>query len=204
MWADSQRGRFDEHLFAYTLVKSCLLSGVGISNYRFPMPPTPIDYIVRAVAWLAGKHDNGTFHLSSSRQMLDNVFEHCAEMVGVPFKFLPYYEWIGEIKKLHYEGESLPIVPLVQFGFSLDEEAFNERQRNYRTPANIRFDLTRSHRELEAAGIEAPAFDEELLRVCLQSMCARDPDLAQWNATEDMHQWPRTGTGAGGRAGQER
>lgn len=181
IWADSKNGCYDEDLFGYRLLKSCLLSGIGIENYRFSMVPTPIDYMTQAVAFLANHHESGTFHISSNRQVIDSVFERCVEIAGISMDFVPtYYDWIKRIKRLYEEGYSLPIVPLVQFAFPLDRESFYERQRSIRTAVNVRFDFTQTHRELEHAGIVAPEFDNEMLRACLMGMFSKDPELRQW------------------------
>ena len=177
IWADSKQGRYDQNLFGYAILKSCLLSGYGITNYSYAMPPTPIDYVARSIAWLGTHRENGVFHISSSRQNLDNVFERSARILGRRLECSSYYQWIGRIKQLHEAGRSMPMVPLVQFAFSLDEDRFDEYQRSFLSAVNCQFDLTRTHRELERAGVIAPIVDERMLRLCIQSMLARDTDF---------------------------
>lgn len=178
VWADAQAGRYDELQQAYRVFKSCLMSGYGIRHYRYQMAPTPVDYVARAIVFLANRHGDGqgVFHISSSRQMSEGVFERCNEVAGTSLVLLSYYEWIGEIKRLHQAGRSLPAVPLIEFAFFMDAEAFDEHQR--RTPsANLTFDCARTHQELESAGIVAPALNDDLLRIYVKSMFQRDADL---------------------------
>lgn len=179
VWADSTWGFYDEQFFGYRMLKSCLVSGFGVAGYRYPMPPTPIDYVAQAISLLSRRHENGVFHISSAQQLVEGLFEHCARILAIPLKLLPYYQWIREIKRLHEQGCSLPIVPEIQYAFSMDDDTFNEYQRGFPSPTNCRFDLTRTHRELEAGGIRAPAFDEGMLRVCLECMFVNDADVAK-------------------------
>jgi amino acid adenylation domain-containing protein/thioester reductase-like protein len=178
-WADARHGRFDELQHVYRVLKTCLLTGYGIKNYRYPMPPTPVDYIARAVVALAERHrgGHGIFHISSSEQMRDGVFERCNEVMGTSLELVPYYDWICEIKRLHGLGRLLPVVPLVEYAFDMDRESFERHQRSLRWVANLRFNLGRTHGELEQAGIAAPVLDDNLLLICLRGMIARDAEL---------------------------
>jgi amino acid adenylation domain-containing protein/thioester reductase-like protein len=171
VWPDSKQGRYDELQHYYRLFKSCLVSGLGIRNYQPDMPPIPVDYVARAIAFLATQHSSGhgIFHISSSDQMVGGVFERFNEILDTALELLPFSEWISEMKRLHREGLSLPVVPLIDV---YDYEGSTR-------PAMARFDCTRTHRELEQAGIVAPTFDDALLRVALEGMFARDPDLPQ-------------------------
>jgi amino acid adenylation domain-containing protein/FkbH-like protein/thioester reductase-like protein len=183
VWADTQQGRFDELQNVYRFLKSSLLAGVGIENFRYPLPPTPVDYVARAITFLARQHVSGcgVFHISSPRQLLEDVYGRCAEIAGVSLELVPYYDWICELKRLHHEGYSLPAVPLVDFAFSLDRKAFEEHQRSTRSSGNIQFDCSRTHAELERAGITAPVLDDVLLRTCIEDMLERDADLRGLN-----------------------
>ncbi len=177
VWADSRRGRYDELQREYRILKSCLLAGVGIADYRYDMCPTPVDYVARAVVHLGELHRNGggTFHISSRLQAIDGLFECCNEITDSPLNLLPFWTWIGEMRRLHEQGRSLPVVPLIEFAFSLSEEAFQAHRRNA-VSASTRFDCTRTQRELERAGIVAPIVDNELLKLCLEDMLTRDVD----------------------------
>lgn len=181
VWADTQLGRFDELQHVYRVLKTCLLSGYGIENYHYPMPPTPVDYVARAIVRLARRPRGqpGIFHLSSPTQMEEGVFERCNAIAGTRLELLPYYDWVCAIKRLHRSGQSLPAVPLIEYAFSMDEASFQAHQRSARSAANIRFDCSATQRELARAGIVAPVLNDEMLRVCLQSMLARDPDLQE-------------------------
>ena len=180
VWADTQRGRYDELQRGYRILKSCMLSGFGIENYRHHSAPTPVDYVARAVVYLANRHPEGrgVFHISSSGGMIEGMFERCNEIAGTSLEILPFYEWVRQIKRLHHEGQSLPIVPLIDTAFSMDEKAFYaylERIQN----ANVPFDCTRTYQELERVGIRAPELDDQLLRGCVDSMLTRDPECQQ-------------------------
>jgi amino acid adenylation domain-containing protein/thioester reductase-like protein len=180
VWPDTQLGRYDELQRDYRVFKSCLLSGYGIKNYRHVMPPTAVDYVARAVVFLAGRHSDGQgiFHISSPTHAIEGIFERCNEVADTSLELRSFYDWICEIKRLHYEGQSLPVVPLVEFAFSMDEEAFHEHER--RTPsAGIHFDCARTYRELEPAGIVAPALTDDLLRACVDTMLSRDQQLQE-------------------------
>ncbi len=181
VWADAEQGRFDEQQHVYMMLKSCLLSGCGIENYRYPLPPTPVDYVARAIVCLAGRHcdGQGTFHISSAAQAAAGVFERCGEIMARPLELMSYYDWIREMKRLHHDGRSLPAVPLIDFAFDMDEETFRQHQHRKRSSANVHFDLARTHRELEQAGIVAPVLDDEMLGVCLQRLICGDAELRE-------------------------
>jgi amino acid adenylation domain-containing protein/FkbH-like protein/thioester reductase-like protein len=181
VWADTHQGRYDELQHGYRVLKSCLLSGYGIKNYRYEMAPTPVDYAARAMVFLANRHSDGQgiFHISSSSQMIEGVFERCNEIADTSLELMPFYDWICEIKRLHHEGWSLPVVPLVEFAFCLDEKSFREHQRGVRSATNMHFDCIRTHRELERAGIVAPVLGDDLLRTCVESMLSSDAELRE-------------------------
>jgi amino acid adenylation domain-containing protein/thioester reductase-like protein len=167
VWADTQEGRYDELQREDRVFKSCLMSGLGIRNYRYDMPPTPVDYVARAVVLLGSRHKwgKGIFHISSSVQYSDGLFERCNEIAGTSLKLLPLYEWTREVKRLHDEGVSLPVVPLLQFAFSMDQESFDSYQSHIISGgARTHFDCDRTHRELEESGIVAPTVDDDMLR----------------------------------------
>src|SRR6202011_2169482 len=88
VWPDTEQGRYDELQHDYRLFKSCLLSGLGIENYRPEMPPTPVDYVARAIAFLANRYcdGHGIFHISSSNQMVGGMFERVNEVLGTALK----------------------------------------------------------------------------------------------------------------------
>lgn len=166
-------------------MKTCLLTGVGISDFRYPMPPTPVDYVARAVVYLGNRQvtGGGVFHITSSAQAVQKVFETCRELTGAPGELLSYYDWVRRMKQLHEQGRELPAVPLIESAFNMDRTVFEEQQRTLRSAVNIRFDAARTHRELERAGIVAPILNEQLLAVCLQGLARWDADLrdAGWN-----------------------
>jgi myxalamid-type nonribosomal peptide synthetase MxaA len=180
VWADAQQGRYDELQRGYRILKSCLLSGCGIRNHRFEMPPTPVDYAARAVVALARKHADGkgVFHISSAAQMSGGMFDRCNEFLESPLRLLPLYDWVCEMRRLHEAGRSLPVVPLIEFAFSMDERTFYENERRMRA-REVRFDCSRTLRELDVMGLRPPALDDDLLRLCVRSLVERDEELAQ-------------------------
>jgi thioester reductase-like protein len=182
VWADTQQGRYDELQREYRLLKSCLLSGYGIQNYRFDMPPTPVDYVARAIVYLANRHPDGkgVFHLSSRGQAIKGVFERCNEVAGTSLQLKSWFEWVAEIKRLHHEGRALSIVPLVEFAFSMNEESL-ENRLNRIGSGNVRFDCTRTNHELESAGISAAILNDDLLKLHLESLFLRDPEVREWS-----------------------
>ncbi len=171
IWADTQFGRYDELQRAHRLLKSCILSGFGIKDYRHDMPPTPVDYAAQAILHLAQAYPNGQgiFHISSPSQMSEGVFERYNDIMDTPLRIVPLYEWICEIKRLHASGLSLPVVPLVESSFSMDEHSFLEHQRRAQSE-RVNFETVRTHAELEQAGIVAPVLDDRLLRLCVERM----------------------------------
>src|SRR5262249_49884611 len=128
VWADAQHGRYDDLQREYRLLKSCLLSGLGIEEYGYGMAPMPVDHVARAIVALARQspEGGGIYHLASSDQKAGGLFEQCNEIAGVALDLLPQYEWIGAVKRLHEAGVPLPVVPLIEFAFPMTEAAFDE------------------------------------------------------------------------------
>ena len=182
VWADTRMGRYDELQWGYRLIKSSLLSGFAIQDYHYEWAPTPVDYVSRAVVALADRHRDGggLFHLSSSSQMEAGLFERCNALAGTALQLVSFYQWTREMKRLHQAGTTLPEVPLIEFAFSMDEAEFREYERSAQS-ARIRFDCTRTQRELESYGIAAPALDDLALGRCLEDMFLRDPELREWH-----------------------
>jgi amino acid adenylation domain-containing protein/thioester reductase-like protein len=178
VWADGEQGRYDELQWEYRLFKSCLLSGFGIKNYRYDMPPTPVDYVARALVHLASEHPEGKgiFHISSIGEPTEDLFERYNEITGISLPLLPDYEWISVMRRLHNEGHSLPVVPLIESLFGMDEESFQEYRRGVEA-GRPRFDCQRTVQKLQRAGIEAPVVDDRLLRRYLESLFLRDREL---------------------------
>jgi thioester reductase-like protein len=177
VWSDTRLGRYDELQRGYRIFKSCLLSGYGIRNYKFDMAPMPVDYVARAIVFLANQHGQGggLFHVASGAEMHDGIFERCNEIAGTELELMSFYDWIGEMKRLHRDGMSMPVVPLIEFAFSMSEASFEEHQRRMRT--NNRFDCTRTQQALKRGGVVIPEFDDELVGLTVRSMLVRDPEL---------------------------
>jgi thioester reductase-like protein len=175
VWADTEQGRYDELQHGDRLFRSCLQSGFGIENYRPKMAPTPVDYVATAIVALAARHTagGGLFHIASPEPRWSGLFERCNAVTGTELKLLPYYDWICQIKRLHHIGGSLPIVPLIEFAFSMTEEQFADHVREDPT-AGLRFDCAHTHAELERAGIRMPVVDDDLLRRFVQGLRGSD------------------------------
>jgi amino acid adenylation domain-containing protein/thioester reductase-like protein len=172
VWADTQQGRYDELQHGYRMLKSSLLAGYAVEDYRYDMEPIPVDWAARAIVALAGRHarGGGTFHIASGRPMSEGLFERCNEFVGTELRLMPYPEWVGTIKQLHEKGWMLPIVPLLD-----GHGGSGERSRTHQEVVQI--ECARTCRELEQLGLRPPALTDDLIRACLQSMFARDTEL---------------------------
>jgi hypothetical protein len=108
--------------------------------------------------------------------MPSGVFERCNAIMGTSLELMSMYEWIGQIKSLHQAGKSLPIVPLIEVAFSMDEKSFHEYWRRGQEE-NVRFECARTLNELECAGVIAPVFSDELLKRTVESMLSRDAEF---------------------------
>jgi myxalamid-type nonribosomal peptide synthetase MxaA len=180
VWADTQQGRYDELQREYRLLKSCLMSGYGIENYQYEMPPTPVDYVARAIVLLARRHrqGKGIFHISSTTQQIEGVFERCNETAETTLELLPFHKWVKQMMRLHRQGNSLAIVPLIESAASLDEHSLLEHMRA-RRGGGLHFDCSTTHRELEKMGLTAPVVNDELLVRCVADMLSRDEELKE-------------------------
>lgn len=185
VWCDTQQGRYSELQREYRVLKSSLLSGYGISHYRYPIAPSPVDYVARSVVFLANAHRDGQgiFHITSAQEAVEDLFERFNAVAGTSLQLVSLYEWIGEIKRLHGAGWSLPVVPLVEFAFNMDEESFQEHERRVQWQ-NIHIDSQKTHRELERAGILSPRLSDDLLRLFVESMLSRDVELHEMVASK--------------------
>lgn len=170
IWADTALGRYDELQREHRLLQSCLASGYGIQDFRYDTPPTAVDYAVRAVVALAMRnpHGRGIFHISATEPMEEGIFERCNAVAGASLTLLPRYQWTGIIERLHAQGESLPIVPLIEHLFGLEEAEFCRREHEETRKPN--FDCSRTQAALEHAGIAAPPIHDGLLRACVKRM----------------------------------
>ena len=178
VWADTKRGRFDERQWVYRLLKTALLSGMGIRTHQLPMIPVPVDHVAAAITHLAGSHPNGggIFHICGQELRIGGLFEACNHVLGASLDLLPHYDWICELKRLHEAGEALPAIPLMQYAFAMDRATFENRLQT-RADANIRIDDTLTRQQLDIAGIRTPALDHRLLEQTLLDMMQRDVDL---------------------------
>jgi thioester reductase-like protein len=165
VWADTQQGRYDQLQREHRLLLSSLRSGFGIKSYRYPLAPIPVDYVARSIVHLANRYPSGSglFHISPGSESPRDIFERVNDVAGLSLKLVSPFEWIAEIRKLHLKGCSLPIVPLVQFGFSMGERDFNRTWATEMAPA-VQVESSQTLDELEQGGITLPPLDEGMLR----------------------------------------
>jgi thioester reductase-like protein len=173
VWADTQRGRYDELQHMHRLLKTCLLAGKAIKNYRYESAPIPVDHVARAIVHLAKEHPAGqrVFHIAATGA-LENLFERCNEVAHTSLELLPLQEWISAMRHLQAVEGSLPVMPLMEL---------YERQTNTGL-ASVEFNCARTVAELELAGIIPPVSEDELLRAAVDGIVASDPDLLQHSA----------------------
>jgi thioester reductase-like protein len=182
IWADTQSGRYDEPQREYRILKTCLLSGCGIEDYQFEMAPTPVDYAVRSIVYLASQdcYRSRVFHICSSNHETSKggLFERCNDILGEALKLVARQEWVSRIRQLHEEGQSLPALPLLDYMSASRDDSLMVTS----TPArgNISFDCGKTHRELERAGIVCPVFNGDLLKIHLDDLLRRDVQLRTW------------------------
>lgn len=170
IWADTERGRYDELQREQRLLQTCLLSGYGIQDFHYDTPPTAVDFAARAIVTLAKRNPigHGIFHIAATSQMREGVFERCNAIEAASLTLLPRHQWTETIKQMHDQGRSLPIVPLIEQSFGLSEEVFYERER-YES-ARVRCDCSLTQSMLGSVGILTPVLDDSLLRVCVQRL----------------------------------
>jgi myxalamid-type nonribosomal peptide synthetase MxaA len=180
VWADSRQGRYDELQRVYRIFKSALLTGLGIQRYeQYETPPVPVDHVARAIVYLADRYKEGQriFHLCSSADRSNGWFECCNDSGIATLELVPFYEWTRQIKRFHEAGVSLPVVPLLEETFAMDEASFYEHLRTFRAGLTIEADQTTD--VLRRAAITMPPLSGELVRACFTTMLARDPDLQE-------------------------
>jgi thioester reductase-like protein len=175
---DREQGRYDEQQREYRILKSCFLSGYGIEGYQREMSFTAVDYAAQAIVHLAGQNPRGgaIFHICGSEDAFNDLWQCYNEGGGLSLERKSWFEWIGEIKRLHYEGRSLPAVPIVEYAFSMDERTFSEHEARLRI-ASITFDCSRTQQALERASISTPVFGIAAMRVFVRNMLLNDPDF---------------------------
>ncbi|WKB55884.1 thioester reductase domain-containing protein [Eleftheria terrae] len=176
---DSEAGRYDELQSFYRLLKSCLLMGSAFDNFRYDLVITPVDYVARALAHLGLRRpaDSEVFHLSTMQVTpMPEVFHLINRLTETPLQLGRHAEWIQALRSRYEQGEVLPIVPVVQWMMTKDEAGLARLARE-REAVTLVYDCSRTHAELQAAGIELPPFTEALFRRYLEGMLAMDPEL---------------------------
>jgi hypothetical protein len=113
------------------------------------------------------------------------LFERCNAIADTSLQLLSFDEWTRALKRLHGAGWSLPVLPLIDIALSVAESPLNECEPSVGS-GHIRFDCTRTRRELEQAGIVAPVLNDDLLKTYLQGMFANDPELRNPSAARTV------------------
>ena len=174
VWADAVEGRYDELQREDRLFRSCLLSGMGIKKYQFEMVPTPVDHVSEAVVFLARRYreGGGLFHISSSAETVGGVFERCNDVGYTSLRLLDFPDWVGEMRRLHHSGKTLPVVPLIEPLFSMGRESIQKQQLRLEN-RQPRVQCARTYGELLVGGILPPVFDDALLAKYLRGLEVR-------------------------------
>lgn len=176
VWADSEKGRFDAQQREYRVLESCVLTGCGIIDYAFDMQPVPVDYVVNAISLLAKQNPQGgqIFHIGGTEGSVINICACLDDLPILSLKRLSWFNWIKEVQALHNQGHTLPVVPFVGFGFSMNEKQFEEHQVNAAQNRSL-FDWKKTREELELSGLDTPVFDRKMIKLTLEHI--RQPSL---------------------------
>ena len=127
----------------------------------------------------------GIFHIAEQDRTIEDVFERCNEIAGTALCLVPLYDWICHMRQRHREGYVLPVVPLIEYAFSMDEGSFHEQQLRRRA-AKVRFDCARTRQLLERAGVALAASGDDLLNVFVNALSAQAsmcPELGSQSAS---------------------
>lgn len=168
VWADSEKGRFDSQQREYRILESCVLSGHGITNYTYEMQPIPVDYVVNAISILAKTYPHGgqIFHIGGTKGMEINICECLDDKLKSTIKPMSLYNWIKHIKSLHLKGQTLPVVPFVEYAFSMDEKSFEDFQLNAKQKCSL-YKWEATQEKLKLLGLITPVFNDEMVRLTL-------------------------------------
>lgn len=169
VWPDSLLGRYDERQDGYRLLKTCLLTGIGILNYRYDAAPVPVDFVADAIVDLGTRYSSGgrVFHIGASGRSLDNVFERCNAVAGTRLELLPFLEWIRRVRCLHDGGLALPIAPLLEF---YERECMSLAEGR-------KISCERTLEVLRKAGIAMDISSDDLINVAVRGLLSRDVDF---------------------------
>lgn len=178
VWADSEKGRFDAQQREYRVLESCVLAGCGITDYAYDMQPVPVDYVVDAISLLAEQNPQGgqIFHIGGTEGSVTNICACLDDLPKSSLKPLSWFNWIKEVQALHNQGHTLPAVPFVEFGFSMDQNAFEDHQMNA-VQSRTLYDWKKTREELELSGLETPVFDRKMIRLALDHILTHHPYL---------------------------
>jgi len=176
VWADSEKGRFDAQQREYRVLKSCILLSCGITDYAYDVQPIPVDYVVNAISLLAKQNSQGgqIFHIGGTEGSVINISACLDDVPKSSLKPLSWYNWIKEVQALFNQGNTLPAVPFVEFGFSMDQKAFEEYQMNA-AQKRILYDWKKTRDVLELLGLETPVFDHKMIRLAFDHILTNNP-----------------------------
>ncbi|CAH9059406.1 D-alanine--D-alanyl carrier protein ligase [Pseudoalteromonas holothuriae] len=180
VWADSEQGRFDPLQREYRVLESCLLTGCGINDYSYGVTPIPVDYVAEAISILAEQNPQGmqVFHIGGSKGTTFNI-SACSEGVAQqPLKPLSWFNWIKTVEALHNQGQTLPVVPFIEFGFDMKQHDFESFLVD-NPPDNTTFDWGKTQEELRISGLEPPVFDDNMIQLAMQYIQAHHPKLRE-------------------------
>ena len=178
IWADSRKGRYDELQREHRIFESCLLTGCGIKEYQYRMPPTPVDYVAAAITYLALRHadGNGIFHITAESEQDNGIFERCNDLAGTGLRLLPTDEWINEMRRLSALNVAVPAMPILDIAFP-ERNGSRHDNGSVSQTGTIQYSCARTHEELESAGIIAPRVDDDLLSTYIERIFAMNAEL---------------------------
>ncbi len=80
------------------MLKGCFLLG-SVPEAHFALSLTPVDYVVRAITYLAGRHDTcgANFHVYNPHVVDWNVISQWVRDAGYPLRLLPFQVWRQEL-----------------------------------------------------------------------------------------------------------
>ena len=178
VWADSKKGRFDPQQREYRVLKSCLLMGCGINDYVYEVQPVPVDYVANAISLLAEQNPQGgkIFHIGGAKGSVINICDNLDYPPNQTLRPLSWFNWIKKVQIFHDQGYILPVVPFIEFVFSMDQEAFKDHQMNAKKNCPL-YDWEKTRKRLELAGIETPVFDHKMIKLALDYILTHDLDV---------------------------
>lgn len=181
VWADSKKGRFDPQQREFRVLESCLLASCGITDYAYEVQPIPVDYVVDAISLLAEQNPQGgqIFHIGGTEGSVMNICTCMDDLPNKSLKPLSWFNWIKEVQTLHDQGRTLPVVPFVEFVFSMNKNEFENYQMNIKQSRTL-YDWKKTRQELELSGLETPVFDRKMIRLALEYILTHSTSISDY------------------------